>query len=91
MEKHPGLVSEKSQTPAQRVANAAWLRAQIQQLVADCADQIAEGQRQAHDGRVAQRDAHLARIGTHRHWKRKLERVLRGKTSAEEPRGRIGR
>ena len=78
-------MSEKRQTPAQRVANPVWLRDQIGKLVQGCDDNITEDQQLADKERDnRRRDMHLARVESHRHWKRQLERVLRGKTFMEE-------
>lgn len=75
----------KRQTTAQRVANPVWLRDQIGQLVQDCDENIADDAEQARcAGSIVQRDKYLARVESHRHWKHQLERVLRGRTFAEE-------
>lgn len=78
-------MSEKHQIPARRVANAAWLREQIQELVVDCDESIEEDQTAANQSRDdAQRNVYLARVENDRHWKYQLERVLRGKTIDED-------
>ena len=74
----------KTQTPAQRVANPVWLRAQIQALVQACDDNIKEDEDLAHQARTdPTRDEYLARAEAQRHWRRQLRRILRGKTFAE--------
>lgn len=76
---------EKHQTPAQRVANPVWLRDQIRKLVKDCDDNIDEDQTLVDKERDdRRRDMYFARVESHRHWKRQLERILCGKTFAEE-------
>ena len=76
---------EKLQTPAQRVSNPVWLREQISGLIESCDDNIAEDQALADKERdSAKRDCYLERVDSHKHWKRQLERVLRGKTFMEE-------
>jgi hypothetical protein len=78
-------VKEKPQTLAQRVANAAWLRGQIVELVADCDENIAEDQELAAKERDdVRRGRYLASVEINNHWKRQLERVLAGKNSAED-------
>lgn len=77
-------MKEKVQTPAQRVANAEWLRVQIRQLIQECTSNIREDQKLA-DKAI---DSHLrdrahARVESDSHWKRQLERILSGKTSQE--------
>ena len=75
----------KRQTPAQLVANSAWLRHQIAEIIRDCGESIAEDRTRANTERDARRrDAYLARAESHEHWKRQLERILRGKTFADE-------
>ena len=65
---------EKQQTPAQRVTNPVWLRDQITKLVRECSENIEE------DSKLAQTE----RVEVHCHWKRQLERILRGKTAHED-------
>lgn len=78
-------MKEKPQTLAQRVANAAWLRGQIVELVADCDENIAEDQELAAKERDdVRRGRYLASVEINNHWKRQLERVLAGKNSAED-------
>lgn len=76
-------MKEKIQTPAQRVANAEWLRSQIRHLVKECSFNIAEDQALADQARDISRDKYLERVESHQHWKRQLERILSGKTSQE--------
>lgn len=73
---------DKLQTPAQRIANAVWLRDQLAQLITRCEENIADDQALA-DKELSV--VHLVRVASHRHWKRQLERILRGKTFTEEP------
>lgn len=76
---------EKHQTSAQRVANPVWLRAQIQTVIEECDSNIEWDQELADEERDnAKRSRYLERVESHRHWKRQLERILRGRTSAEE-------
>ena len=76
---------EKLQTPAQRVSNPVWLREQISGLIESCDDNIAEDQELADKARDDnKRGLYLERVDSHKHWKRQLERVLRGKTFMEE-------
>jgi hypothetical protein len=82
-------VKEKRQTPAQRVANPVWLRDQITQLVKDCNENIAIDQKLADKARDDKRDMYLARVESHRYWKRTLERILHGRTFAEELRDTV--
>jgi heme oxygenase len=77
-------IKQKEQTPAQRVANPVWLREQIQKLIDACTDNIAEDQKLINNARDTSRDRYLTRVESHRHWKRQLERILRGKTLTEE-------
>lgn len=75
---------EKPQTPAQRVANPVWLREQIKQLIKSCDENIAEDLRMAErtSGDVSER--YGASATSTRHWKRRLQLILEGKTFAEE-------
>ena len=75
---------EKPQTPAQRVANPVWLRAQIERIVGACDASIEEAQALADKAYGDHRNMYLARVEIHQHWKQQLERVLRGKTLVEE-------
>ena len=76
---------EKHQTPAQRVANPVWLRDQIGKLVQDSNKNITKDQQLADNERDdAKRGRYLERVESHQHWKRQLERILRGKTFMEE-------
>ena len=76
---------DKPQTPAQRVTNPVWLRDQISALIESCDDNIAEDQELADKARDdGKRGLYLERVDSHKHWKRQLERVLRGKTFMEE-------
>ena len=76
---------DKIQTPSQRVTNPVWLRAQIGKLIESCAENITEDQRLADQERdETRRERYLARVEGDRHWKWELERILRGKTFAEE-------
>lgn len=77
-------MKEKPQTPSQRVANPVWLRSQIGKLVRDCDENIEEDTRRANQARGDERAMYLARVESHRHWKRQLERILRGKTIGED-------
>ncbi len=75
----------KRQTPAQRIANPVWLRGEIAGLIEDCAAHIEEDQELA--DKACEDDTSgwfLARVSVHHHWKRQLERILRGKTSTED-------
>jgi hypothetical protein len=77
-------VKEKQQTPAQRLANPVWLRAQIKDLIHNCDMHIKEDLKlaaQTYDDVSAQ---YRASVVSHRHWKRQLERVLRGETLTEK-------
>jgi hypothetical protein len=75
---------DKHQTRAQRVANPVWLRAQIGDLVESCEENIAEDQELADKARDdAKRGRYLERVDSHKHWKRQLERILRGETPME--------
>jgi len=76
-------VREKTQTPAQRVTSAEWLRSQLRRLIKECSFNIGEDQALANEARGSSRDKYLERVESHRHWKRQLERVLSGKTSNE--------
>ena len=81
---------DKHQTPAQRVANPVWLREQIGKLIQDCDDNIKEDQKLADKERDDRRqDIYLARVESDRHWKSKLERILRGKTLTEDLRDAV--
>ena len=81
---------DKRQTPAQRTANAVWLRQQITQLVTSCDESIEKDQELADKARdSAKRDMHLGHVSCHQHWKRQLERILRGKTFTEELRDAV--
>jgi hypothetical protein len=77
-------MKEKQQTPAQRVANPVWLRGQIAQHVKNCDDSIAIDQKLADKACDDKRALYLARVESHRYWKRTLERILHGKTFDEE-------
>lgn len=77
-------MTSKNQTPAQRVANPVWLRAQIQRLIKECAFHIEEDQALADKARDDAGDRYLERVESHRHWKQQLERILRGKTTNED-------
>lgn len=75
---------DKSQTPAQRVTNPVWLRAQIRSLIKSCEENIAEDRALADKERDdVKRKRYLERIASDQHWKRELERILHGKTFAE--------
>jgi len=74
----------KEQTPEQRVTNAAWLREQIQKLIEDCADNIKEDSELADQAHSDEEPKYRARVESHEHWKRNLERILRGKTFVED-------
>lgn len=75
---------EKHQTPAQRVTNPVWLRAQIERIVGACDARIEEAEALADKAYGDHRNMYLARVESHQHWKQQLERVLRGKTLVEE-------
>lgn len=77
-------VKQKRQSPAQRIANPVWLRSEIRKLIEDCANSIAEDQKLADQTYGDVRDRYLASIQSHRHWKRQLDRILRGKTANED-------
>jgi hypothetical protein len=53
-------------------------------LIEDCANSIAEDQKLADQTYGDVRDRYLASIQSHRHWKRQLDRILRGKTANED-------
>ncbi len=77
-------MKEKNQTPAQRVANPVWLRAQLQELVKVCDEDIQEDQERAdRTGCVEAQDKYLVLVESNRYWKRQLERILDGKTADE--------
>lgn len=82
-------MKQKRQSPAQRVANPVWLREQIGKLVNDCAANIEYDQELADKTRGDDRGVYLARVESHQHWKRQLERILRGKTFNEELRDAV--
>jgi hypothetical protein len=75
----------KPQTPAQRITNPVWLREQIQELIRDCESNIKEDEDLADQvlTNAAERDKYLARVESHRYWRRQLRRILRGKTFAD--------
>lgn len=74
----------KPQTPMQRVANPVWLRAQLGELIADCAENITADLDQVCRERDDVRRARLhERIESHRHWQLTFERILRGETLSE--------
>lgn len=75
---------DKYQTPAQRVANPVWLRAQIRKLIKECDFHIEEDQALADKARDDAGDRYLERVESHRHWKKHLARILRGKTASED-------
>jgi len=74
----------KPQTKAQRLANPVWLRRQIAELVADCDDSIKEDLAMAKQTSGDVSTSYNASVQIHRHWKKQLERILAGKTSADE-------
>lgn len=74
----------KHQTPAQRIANAVWLREQIEARVKETVALIREDQSLAEHAGPEETDRYLGRIESHRYWKRQLERILRGRTIADE-------
>lgn len=74
----------KKETPAQRTSNPVWLREQIQGLIEDCDDNIKEDSELAEQARDDDRTKYLARVESAEHWKRSLERILRGKTFVED-------
>lgn len=77
-------MKEKQQTDAQRVANPVWLRDQLQRLIASCDEHIKDDQDLADNERDSVRRARYeASIDCSRHYKRQLERILAGKTAAE--------
>lgn len=78
-------MKQKPQSPAQRVANPVWLRAQIQEVIDECNSNIEEDQELAYkacDDTKCER--YLERVASHWHWKCRLERILRGTTSTED-------
>lgn len=78
-------MSEKPQSHAQRVTNPVWLRKQLERLVQECDSWIELDQSFVELARTAEeREQFLARVSSHRHWKRQLERVLHGKTHVDE-------
>jgi len=80
-----GLALTDGQSPAKRLLNATWFRAQIAELVADCDENITEDQELAAKERDdVRRGRYLASVEINSHWKRQLERVLAGKNSAED-------
>ena len=76
-------VKDKHQTPAQRVANPVWLRDQIRKLVKDCDSNIKEDLARADQTYGDLSQGYRASVSSTRHWKRQLERILRGKTFME--------
>ncbi len=76
-------VETLTQTPAQRIANPVWLRGQIQELIRSCADNIKDDLKLADQTYGDVSAQYHASVKSHRHWKRQLERILQGKTSAE--------
>jgi hypothetical protein len=79
------IVRTKHQTPAQRVTNPVWLRRQLGELVRGCATNIERNQKLADTAASTdRRKVHLDRIKDYRYWQRQLERILQGKTPAEE-------
>ena len=77
-------MKEKPQTPSQRVANPVWLREQISELIEVCDASIGEDQELADAAWDDLRDYYLSRVESHRHWRMRLERILRGKTFTED-------
>ena len=78
-------MKEKQQTCAQRIANSVWLRGQIQQLIERCNVRIKDDQYLADKERDNIRRArHEAGVDCAQHYKRQLERILAGKTTAED-------
>jgi hypothetical protein len=53
-------------------------------LVKDCQDNIKEDQELADSCHSSESDKYLARVESHEHWKRQLERILRGSTFVED-------
>jgi hypothetical protein len=75
----------KHQTPAQRITNPVWLRAQISELIEDCDENIAEDEELAAKERDDTRRARYeAAIDCNRHWKKQLTRILAGKDGDED-------
>jgi len=74
----------KELTPDQRVTNAPWLREQIQKLIQDCDDNIKEDTEMMNLATSPEMSKYEARVESHQHWKRNLERILRGKTFVED-------
>lgn len=76
-------MKEKQQTDAQRVANPVWLRDQLQRLITSCdehiKDDLADNERDS-----VRRARYEASIDCSRHYRRQLERILAGKTAAED-------
>lgn len=81
----------KPQTTAQRLSNPVWLREQIAALVADCESNIRDDMELADQASGDVSERYRASVQSHRHWKRQLERVLSGKTTAEDLQARIAR
>jgi hypothetical protein len=77
-------VSEKPQTPFQRVTNPVWLRDQIQQLIKYCDEAVEEDLERHRQTRGDASQQYRMRAAITRQWKTHLERVLRGKTLGEE-------
>lgn len=77
-------MKEKQQTPAQRLANPVWLRAQIKDLIRSCDAHIKEDLKLASQTVDDVSARYRASVESHRHWKRQLERVLRGETLTEK-------
>ena len=76
-------MKEKHQTPSQRTTNPVWLRKQIQLLVARCDDDIREDLERAGQTYGELSQTYRASAAATRHWKKHLERILRGETVAE--------
>lgn len=71
-------MKEKQQTPSQRRTNPVWLRQQIERLVESCDDNIKEDLDRARQTCGDTSQAYRASASTTRHWKKQLERILRG-------------
>jgi hypothetical protein len=72
------------QSPAQRIANAVWLRMQIQSLANDAAANAKEDAKNAEESGSDERDKYVARADTAKHYASELRRILRGLTWDED-------
>ena len=66
-----------------RIADPEWYREQLKALIASCDDNIKEDSEMAEQAPSDERAKYEARVEADQHFKRSLERVLRGQTFAE--------